>query len=200
MRAFERGAPHDVENRPRRPSSHRSQSTSDPGVAVSALLSAQTPVIAGRKAEDRRSCRYSSIAQLPDIANRHLTTDVNGTAMQHDWLGNRRFRLGELRGQLSQVHAFEPGDVVSTGTPAGVGVARYQQVFLHDGDENVVSLRGIGELCNPVTFAPRTMRCLHTARPVRGLGPLLSTEGKRLLSADAERGATRSGREARARR
>jgi 2-keto-4-pentenoate hydratase/2-oxohepta-3-ene-1,7-dioic acid hydratase in catechol pathway len=48
------------------------------------------------------------------------------------------------------VFTLEPGDIVSTGTPAGVGVARNPQRFLRPGEEVTVRIPGIGELLNPV--------------------------------------------------
>jgi acylpyruvate hydrolase len=51
---------------------------------------------------------------------------------------------------LSSVVTLEPGDVVSTGTPAGVGFARKPPRFLQPGDDVVVRVEGIGELRNPV--------------------------------------------------
>jgi 2-keto-4-pentenoate hydratase/2-oxohepta-3-ene-1,7-dioic acid hydratase in catechol pathway len=45
---------------------------------------------------------------------------------------------------------LEPGDVVSTGTPPGVGFARKPPIFLQPGDEVVVKVEGLGELRNPV--------------------------------------------------
>jgi 2-keto-4-pentenoate hydratase/2-oxohepta-3-ene-1,7-dioic acid hydratase in catechol pathway len=51
---------------------------------------------------------------------------------------------------LSSVFTLEPGDIVSTGTPSGVGVARSPQRFLRPGEEVIVRIQGIGELVNPV--------------------------------------------------
>jgi 2-keto-4-pentenoate hydratase/2-oxohepta-3-ene-1,7-dioic acid hydratase in catechol pathway len=60
------------------------------------------------------------------------------------------FKIPELIAFLSSVFTLEPGDIVSTGTPAGVGVARTPQRFLRPGEEVVVTVQGIGELRNPV--------------------------------------------------
>jgi 2-keto-4-pentenoate hydratase/2-oxohepta-3-ene-1,7-dioic acid hydratase in catechol pathway len=51
---------------------------------------------------------------------------------------------------LSSVFTLEPGDIVSTGTPAGVGVARKPPRFLQPGDDVAVKIPAIGELRNPV--------------------------------------------------
>ena len=51
---------------------------------------------------------------------------------------------------ISSVVTLEPGDVVATGTPAGVGFARKPPRYLQDGDEVIIRIQGIGELRNPV--------------------------------------------------
>jgi 2,4-didehydro-3-deoxy-L-rhamnonate hydrolase len=64
-----------------------------------------------------------------------------------DWL----FSLPELLGFLSQRITLEPGDIVSTGTPAGVGVFRKPPVFLQPGDVVQLQADQIGTLQNEVT-------------------------------------------------
>jgi 2-keto-4-pentenoate hydratase/2-oxohepta-3-ene-1,7-dioic acid hydratase in catechol pathway len=54
---------------------------------------------------------------------------------------------------ISRGITLEPGDVISTGTPHGVGFARKPPIFLQDGDEVVVEIDGIGRLLNPVKAA-----------------------------------------------
>jgi len=51
---------------------------------------------------------------------------------------------------LSSVFTLEPGDIISTGTPAGVGFARKPPVWLKPGDEVAVEVEGLGRLVNPV--------------------------------------------------
>jgi 2-keto-4-pentenoate hydratase/2-oxohepta-3-ene-1,7-dioic acid hydratase in catechol pathway len=88
--------------------------------------------------------------ELPDPGNTPLRTFLNGQVMQNgstrDWL----FPLPRLLSSLSQVMTLEPGDVVSTGTPAGVGVFRKPPLFLKPGDIVVLEVEGIGRLENPV--------------------------------------------------
>jgi 2-keto-4-pentenoate hydratase/2-oxohepta-3-ene-1,7-dioic acid hydratase in catechol pathway len=88
--------------------------------------------------------------EIPDPAGLELTTAVNGRIRQRDLVGNMQFTFGEIVSQLSEVYQFAPGDVVTTGTPAGVGFAQDPPVFLRDGDEVTVSVTGIGCLRNPV--------------------------------------------------
>jgi 2-keto-4-pentenoate hydratase/2-oxohepta-3-ene-1,7-dioic acid hydratase in catechol pathway len=70
--------------------------------------------------------------------------------MQNSNTRNLIFRIPELVEFLSSVFTLEPGDVVSTGTPSGVGFARKPPVYLQPGDEVVVRVEGLGELRNPV--------------------------------------------------
>jgi 2-keto-4-pentenoate hydratase/2-oxohepta-3-ene-1,7-dioic acid hydratase in catechol pathway len=87
---------------------------------------------------------------MPDPDNKRLRTYLNGQLMQDgstsDWL----FPLPRLLSFLSRVMTLEPGDVISTGTPAGVGVFRKPQVFLKPADVVVLEIEGIGRLENLV--------------------------------------------------
>ncbi len=60
------------------------------------------------------------------------------------------FKIPELIEFLSSVFTLEPGDIVSTGTPSGVGFARKPPRYLRPGDDMVVSIQSLGELRNPV--------------------------------------------------
>jgi 2-keto-4-pentenoate hydratase/2-oxohepta-3-ene-1,7-dioic acid hydratase in catechol pathway len=59
---------------------------------------------------------------------------------------------------LSQTVTLEPGDVIATGTPPGVGFARKPPVFLRDGDVMEVEVEGLGVLSNPVVTEPHGSR------------------------------------------
>jgi acylpyruvate hydrolase len=60
------------------------------------------------------------------------------------------FSVPFLISYISSLATLEPGDVILTGTPAGVGCNQKPQVFLHAGDEISVQIDGIGTLTNPV--------------------------------------------------
>ena len=60
------------------------------------------------------------------------------------------FSISELICFISRGITLRPGDVISTGTPSGVGFAQDPPVFLKDGDEVVVQISGLGELRNSV--------------------------------------------------
>jgi 2-keto-4-pentenoate hydratase/2-oxohepta-3-ene-1,7-dioic acid hydratase in catechol pathway len=79
-----------------------------------------------------------------------LRSFINGVLRQNgntmDWV----FPLPKLLGHLSHIMTLEPGDIVSTGTPAGVGVFRKPPQFLKAGDTVRLEIDGIGVLENPV--------------------------------------------------
>lgn len=79
-----------------------------------------------------------------------IACEVNGEILQHSNTRQFIFRIPDLIAFLSSVFTLEPGDVVSTGTPPGVGFARKPPRFLKAGDEVVVRIEGVGELRNPV--------------------------------------------------
>lgn len=87
---------------------------------------------------------------VPHPERLHLLTRVNGTVMQDAWTDDLIVGIAELVSFLSQFMAFAPGDIISTGSPAGVGVARTPQVFLKPGDHVEVEVEGVGILANPV--------------------------------------------------
>ena len=75
---------------------------------------------------------------------------LNGKTMQDSNTDQLIFGVPALIEFLSQTITLEPGDVIATGTPPGVGFARKPPVFLQPGDEMVVDIEGIGKLGNPV--------------------------------------------------
>ncbi len=88
-----------------------------------------------------------------EIADPHaldISLTLNGTVMQSSNTRNLIFQVPALVEFLSSVFTLEPGDVVSTGTPGGVGFARKPPVYLKPGDDIVVRVQGLGELRNPV--------------------------------------------------
>ena len=89
--------------------------------------------------------------EIADPHNLNIQLEIDGEMLQNS--NTRRkliFKIPDLIAFLSSVFTLEPGDIVSTGTPAGVGVARNPQRFLKPGEEVTVTIEGIGELTNPV--------------------------------------------------
>jgi 2-keto-4-pentenoate hydratase/2-oxohepta-3-ene-1,7-dioic acid hydratase in catechol pathway len=75
-----------------------------------------------------------------------FTLDLNGERMQDASTSDLIFSVAELVARLSRWMTFEPGDIVSTGTPSGVGSVRDPRVWLKPGDEIVISSPTLGEL------------------------------------------------------
>ena len=63
------------------------------------------------------------------------------------------FGVAEMIAFITQAITLEPGDLIATGTPAGVGAFRNPPVLLQPGDEITIEIDGIGALTNPVTAA-----------------------------------------------
>ena len=91
--------------------------------------------------------------ELPDPGRRGLRTFLNGEVMQDGTTAEWIFPLPVLLSFLSRIMTLEPGDVISTGTPAGIGYFRNPQVFLKAGDTVTLEIDGIGRLENPVIAA-----------------------------------------------
>ncbi len=87
---------------------------------------------------------------IADPHNLDIRMEINGEIMQDSNTRELIFKIPELVAFLSSVFTLEPGDIISTGTPAGVGVARKPQRFLKAGDDVVVKIPAIGELRNSV--------------------------------------------------
>lgn len=88
--------------------------------------------------------------ELRDGSGLQIRTLLNGDVMQDSSTSDMAFDVPSLISFLSGSNTLEPGTVISTGTPAGVGVARSPQVFLKPGDEVTIDIEGIGQLTNPV--------------------------------------------------
>ena len=91
-----------------------------------------------------------SADEIPDPHNLRISLDLNGATMQDSNTSNLIFRIPQLIAHLSSVFTLEPGDLIATGTPAGVGFVRKPPVYLKPGDEVRIRIEGLGELRNPV--------------------------------------------------
>ncbi len=83
--------------------------------------------------------------EIPDPQSVALGLDVNGTAYQNSSTRQMIFPVAHLVWYISQFMTLYPGDVISTGTPAGVGAGQKPPVFLHAGDVMRVWASGLGE-------------------------------------------------------
>ncbi len=80
---------------------------------------------------------------------------LNGTVMQRSSTRHLIFGVWDLVAELSRAMTLEPGDVIATGTPGGVGFTRKPPVFLRPGDRVEISISGVGTLSNPVVAERR---------------------------------------------
>jgi 2-keto-4-pentenoate hydratase/2-oxohepta-3-ene-1,7-dioic acid hydratase in catechol pathway len=88
--------------------------------------------------------------EVPDPHNLPIRLRLNGQTMQDSNTKQMIFGVGVVLAYLSQVFTLEPGDLIFTGTPPGVGFARKPPVFLKAGDVVEVEIEGLGVLRNPV--------------------------------------------------
>src|SRR5438045_7678099 len=85
--------------------------------------------------------------ELPDAAkNLKIQSRLNGTLMQSDNTDNMMFPIVEMLVYITQGITLEPGDVIFTGTPSGVGHARKPPVWMKNGDVCELEIAGIGVL------------------------------------------------------
>ena len=89
-------------------------------------------------------------AEIPDPHNLRIRAIVSGEVLQDSTTANLIFGVDEILSHITQTMTLEPGDLVLTGTPAGVGVFRDPQRLLQPGDEVTIEIEGVGELTNPV--------------------------------------------------
>jgi len=89
-------------------------------------------------------------SEVPDPQDLTVRAILNGEVMQDGTTRDMVFGVAELIADITQQITLEPGDLIATGTPAGVGVARKPPVFLKPGDEITIEIGGLPPLTNPV--------------------------------------------------
>jgi 2-keto-4-pentenoate hydratase/2-oxohepta-3-ene-1,7-dioic acid hydratase in catechol pathway len=89
--------------------------------------------------------------EVPDPQTLAISCTVNGETVQSSNTAQMVFGVAELVAFLSRTMTLEPGDMIATGTPPGVGFARTPPRFLDDGDVVTVEIDRVGTLTNPVT-------------------------------------------------
>ena len=83
--------------------------------------------------------------EVPDPQAMGLALDLNGTRMQTGNTSTMIFSVAHLVSYISHFMTLMPGDVITTGTPPGVGMARNPRVFLKEGDQITLTVEGLGE-------------------------------------------------------
>jgi 2-keto-4-pentenoate hydratase/2-oxohepta-3-ene-1,7-dioic acid hydratase in catechol pathway len=87
---------------------------------------------------------------IPDPQTLTLTTRLNEQVVQHDTTANMIFSVATAIAFLSSLMTLEPGDIIATGTPSGVGFKRTPPLFLQEGDVVEIEIERIGRIRNPV--------------------------------------------------
>jgi len=91
--------------------------------------------------------RVVELSALPPVEELEVICRVNGEERQHGYVRDMTFGLAHILSYVSHIMTLEPGDLVATGTPAGVGP-------LGPGDRVEVEIPGVGVLSNPVVEEP----------------------------------------------
>jgi 2,4-didehydro-3-deoxy-L-rhamnonate hydrolase len=91
--------------------------------------------------------------EIPDPQNLAIRAVLNGETRQESTTANMVFGVADLIAYITQTITLEPGDLIATGTPAGVGAFRDPPAFMQPGDEITIEIEGLGSLTNPVAAA-----------------------------------------------
>lgn len=92
-------------------------------------------------------------SEVPDPQALPIRAILNGQVMQDSNTSNQIFGVAEVVSFVSQAITLEPGDLIITGTPAGVGAFRDPPVWLQPGDEIAIEIDGVGRISNPAVAA-----------------------------------------------
>ena len=91
--------------------------------------------------------------EIADAQNMRLTTRVNGTVRQNSTTAMMSLKIPQIVSRISESMTLEPGDVISTGTPAGVALNNPDVSYLEDGDIIEMEIKGLGSIRNIVKMA-----------------------------------------------
>ena len=83
--------------------------------------------------------------EIPDVQDLNLSLDVNGKRMQTGNTSNMIFNINYILSYLSNFMSLQAGDIITTGTPPGVGMGMKPQVFLKSGDVMKLTIDHLGE-------------------------------------------------------
>ena len=82
--------------------------------------------------------------EIKEVQNLSLELKLNGKIMQKGNTNKMIFDIKHLVSYVSHFMTLYPGDIITTGTPSGVGMAKKPQIFLKNGDEMVLKIDGLG--------------------------------------------------------
>lgn len=107
--------------------------------------------ISGKTLDTFAPCGPSLVVnEIDDPQNLNITTRINDQTLQQSNTQHMIFSVAYSISYISQLMTLEPGDIIATGTPEGVGFKRKPPIFLQDGDVVEVEVEKIGTLRNPV--------------------------------------------------
>jgi len=89
--------------------------------------------------------------EIPDPQALPIRAILNGATVQESTTANMIFGVADVIAYVTRTITLEPGDLIATGTPAGVGAFRDPPLFMKPGDEITIEIDGIGSITNPVT-------------------------------------------------
>ena len=87
---------------------------------------------------------------IPDPQTLPIRAILNGATVQESTTANMIFGVADVIAYVTRTITLEPGDLIATGTPAGVGAFRDPPLFMKPGDEITIEIEGVGSLTNPV--------------------------------------------------
>ena len=126
----------------------RAAATPSAGVLLTlAVLIALGHAVLALTATTEKSMTADEIAPNQELK---LVTRLNGEVVQSSHTGHMIFPIAKLISYASTIFTLVPGDVIATGTPAGVGWSRKPAWFMKPGDVCEVEIEGIGTLVNPI--------------------------------------------------
>jgi 2-keto-4-pentenoate hydratase/2-oxohepta-3-ene-1,7-dioic acid hydratase in catechol pathway len=92
--------------------------------------------------------------EIPDPQQLQMFLEVNGQRMQSENTSDMIFSVSYLIWYVSQFMVLEPGDIINTGTPSGVGLGLQPPRYLKPGDEMRLNIEGLGEHCSRAVVTP----------------------------------------------
>jgi 2-keto-4-pentenoate hydratase/2-oxohepta-3-ene-1,7-dioic acid hydratase in catechol pathway len=96
----------------------------------------------------------TTLDEIPDPHNLHITTKVNGDIRQDSTTANLVLNINRIIHSLSKAMTLEPSDIISTGTPTGTALSLSSHLkYLQDGDIVEVEIERLGKIQNQVVFA-----------------------------------------------
>lgn len=96
-------------------------------------------------------------ADAIDVSDIRMRSYLNGALLQDESTKAMRFSVAEMVSYLSELVTLEPGDIVTMGTPDGIGCFRDPPIYVKPGDNVAVEIEGIGRLENPVVRSQHTL-------------------------------------------